>query len=275
MNFIEFIKTKVFLRHFLVSVILSAVLISIVLGMLKWYTHHGESYKIPSLVGLTPDQIDQLTTIDNFEVLIIDSVFDSRQPRGTVLIQEPVAGTMVKKNRKVYLTTVAVLPERVTMPNLVDLTLRQANATIETYGLRLGNVNYVPDIAANAVLAQFYDGEEIEAGYELQKGSKIDLRVGQEMGNGMYQVPFLIGKTRAEAESLLRKYYFVVGDETFEDDADPETARVYSQTPEASNDQFLNPGQPVNLIYRDPEKFDFDEYLQSLENMNQEDDLVE
>ena len=182
MNFIEFIKTKLFLRHFILSVVLSAAIITIILTMLKGYTHHGESYVVPSLVGLLPEQIEQLETINNFEVLIIDSVFDSRQPKGTVLIQEPVAGAHVKKSRKIYLTTVAVLPEQIKMPNLVDLTLRQAKATIETYGLRLGEINYVPDIATNAVLAQSYKGRAIEPGDELLKGSVIDLKVGEETG---------------------------------------------------------------------------------------------
>lgn len=264
MNFIEFVRTKLFFRHFLLSVILTAIIISVILGMLKWYTHHGESYKVPSLLGLTPEQIDQLTTIDYFDVIIIDSVFDSRQPKGTVLIQDPVPNTYVKKGRKVYLTTVAVLPEQIKMPNLIDLTLRQAKATIETYGLRLGQVNYVPDIAANAVLAQFYKGHAVTPGHELLKGSVIDLRVGKETGSGRYQIPDLIGKTREEAIGILTRYYFVVGDETFEDNADPSTARVFSQSPAANESEFLNPGSPVNLTFRDPAKFDFDEYLESL-----------
>lgn len=275
MNFIEFVRTKLFLRHFLLSIVLTAIIISVILGMLKWYTHHGESYKVPSLLGLTPEQIDQLTTIDYFDVTIIDSVFDSRQPKGTVLIQEPVPGTYVKMGRKVYLTTVAVLPERVKMPNLIDLTLRQAKSTIETYGLRLGQINYVPDIAANAVLGQFHKGREIDPGYELLKGSVIDLKVGKETGSGRYQVPNLIGKTREEAEAILTRYYFVIGDETFEDNADPATARVYSQHPPANQSEFLNPGSPVNLTFRDPEKFNFDEYLESLNEEDEVQELIE
>lgn len=266
MNFIEFIRTKLFFRHFILSVVLSVILISLVLGLLKWYTHHGEAFKVPSLLGLTPDQIEQLTTIDNFEIIIIDSVFDSRQPKGTVLIQDPVPETYVKKGRKIYLTTVAVLPERVNMPNLVDLTLRQAKATIETYGLKLGQINYVPDIAANAVLAQYYKGRTVEPGFELMKGSVIDLKVGEEAGSGKYSVPFVIGKTKEEAETILHRSYFVIGEETFEDGADPETAKVYSQSPAADNNDLLNAGQPVNLIYRDPDKFDFEKYLESLQN---------
>lgn len=243
--------------------------------MLNWYTHHGEAYKVPSLVGLTPEQIYQLTTIENFEVLVIDSVFDSRQPIGTVLIQEPVPGSFVKQNRKIYLTTVAVLPEQVTMPNLVDLTLRQAKSTIETYGLRLGKIDYVPDLAVNAVLGQYFKGKEVQPGHELLKGSIIDLKVGEERGSGRYAIPFLIGKTREEAEALLNKFYFVIGDETYEEGALPETAKVYSQSPDANDKQLYNAGQPVNLTYRDPEKFDFNNYIESMEEENSGEEMIE
>jgi beta-lactam-binding protein with PASTA domain len=262
MNFIQFITTRVFLRQLLIAIVITSAVVALVLSMLKWYTHHGESVVVPNLVGLNPSQIEQLETIDNFEVIVVDSVFDSRQPSGSVIIQDPVAGSNVKKHRKIYLTTVAVLPEQVSMPDLVDLTLRQASAALETYGLELGNVSYVPDIAANAVLAQFYRNREIAPGTMVLKGSVISLRVGQNAGNGRYQVPFLIGKTRAEAHSLIQENYLLVGEETFEENADPETARVYSQSPSFANGMMLNAGQSVNLVYRDPAVFDFDAYLE-------------
>lgn len=266
MNFIEFIKTRVFVRHFLLSVALTAVVITLVLTALKWYTHHGESVIVPSLIGLTPEQINQLETTSDIEIIITDSVFDSKLPRGSVIIQDPIAGSSVKRNRKVYLTTVAVMPEKVAMPNLVDLSLRQASATLETYGLKLGKVTYVPDIAANAVLGQFYKNREIEPDFEILKGSVIDLRVGESSGGGRYKLPFLIGKTRQEALNLLNNNLLTIGEEIYEDDADPETARVYSQSPSYSQQRMMNVGQPVSLVFKDPATFDFDTYLQGFAN---------
>jgi beta-lactam-binding protein with PASTA domain len=262
MKFTEFIQTKVFLRHLTISVVLSAVIIAFVLSMLKWYTHHGESVTVPTLIGLSPEQIGQLETIENFEVIVVDSVFDARQPKGTVIIQDPLPGSNVKRQRKIYLTTVALLPEQVSMPGLVDLTLRQASATLETYDLILGGISYVPDIAANAVLAQFYKGREITPGTPILKGSVISLRVGQSMGNGRFQIPFLLGKTRAEAMQILDRYYLTPGEEVFENDADPETARVFSQSPDFARGLMVNAGQPVSLVYRDPEVFDFKSFLE-------------
>lgn len=264
MNFFEFIQTRVFLKHFILTVALTLLIITLVLGALKWYTHHGESVQVPALVGLTPEQISQLETISNFEVIVVDSVFDSRQPKGTVIIQDPQPGSNVKRMRKIYLTTVAVLPEQVNMPNLVDLTLRQASATLETYGLKLGSISYVPDIAENAVLAQLYRNQNIEPGTGILKGSVISLKVGQSMGNGRYQIPFLIGKTRDEARKILERNYLSVGEETFEDDAEPATARVYSQSPSFVRGMMLNAGQQVSLVFRDPVIFDFDTYLENM-----------
>ena len=266
MNFIEFIKTRVFLRHLLLSVALMTLVITLILVALKWYTHHGESMVVPSLIGLTPEQIDQLETTSDLQIIVTDSVFDSKLPRGSVIIQDPVAGSSVKYNRKVYLTTVSVMPEKVAMPNLVDLTLRQASATLETYGLKLGKITYVPDIAANAVLAQSYKNQNIDPNFEILKGSVIDLRVGESSGGGRYLLPFLIGKTRQQALDLLNNNRLTVGEETFEDDADPNTARVYSQNPSYSSQRMMNVGQPVSLVFKDPDNFDFEVYLQEFAN---------
>lgn len=262
MNFFEYIGTRVFVRQLLQSVALTIVISVLVVLALKWYTHHGESVIVPSLVGLTPDQIDQMETVSDFEIIILDSVYDTRMPGGSVLIQDPVPGSKVKRNRKVYLTTVAIMPEKVEMPDLVDLSLRQATATLETYGLKLGKITYVPDIAANAVLGQYHRNANIKPGMELLKGSVIDLRVGQETGGGRYYLPFLIGKTRQEAHDLINKNLLSVGTETFEDNADPETARVYSQNPSYTENSLLSAGHPVSLVYKDPDSFDFESFMQ-------------
>lgn len=262
MNFLEFIRTRVFVRNFLLSVALTIVVITLILWALKWYTHHGESMIVPSLLGLTPVQIEQLETISDLEVIIVDSVFDAKMPRGSVLIQDPVPGSKVKRNRKIYLITVAVMPEKVDMPDLVDLSLRQAGATLETYGLQLGKVTYVPDIAANAVLGQYYKNQTIEPGFEILKGSVIDLKVGQSYGGGRFQLPFLIGKTRQEALNLLNNNLLALGGEIYDDNADPETARVYSQSPSYFPGRLLNAGQPVSLVFKDPSEFDFETHLQ-------------
>lgn len=261
MNIIQFIRTRVFWRNLAASVILTIIIAALVLWMLKGYTHHGESVTVPSLIGMMPGQFGELQTIEYFDVIIVDSVYDARLPKGSVAIQDPLPGANVKKNRKIYLTLVSTLPEKVSMPNLIDLTLRQAKATLETYGLQLAEVKYVPDIAQNAVLGQSYQGKPIQPGQVILKGSFIELKVGRSVGSGRVQIPMLLGKSRDEALALLGDSYLTLGDETYEDEANPQTARVYQQYPSYVKGMLINAGQTVNLVFRDPQKFDFDEYL--------------
>ena len=63
---------------------------------------------------------------------------------------------------------------------------------------------------------------------------------------------------------MLKNRYLGPGEEVFEDNADPETARVYTQTPSYVRGLLLNAGQTVSLVFRDPDKFDFDAYLQTM-----------
>jgi hypothetical protein len=65
----------------------------------------------------------------------------------------------------------------------------------------------------------------------------------------------------------------VIGNEIFEDDAVAETAKVYSQSPSADQNEFYTAGQPVNLVYRDPDTFNFEEYLEQLNALDESPDI--
>ena len=119
---------------------------------------------------------------NHLEYIIADSIYDATKTKGMVLAQDPLPGTKVKKYRKVYITVIANMPERVKMPNLVDLTLRQAIAMLETYGLKVGKLSYIPDIAENSVLKQNLNGKALNPETMVDKGSKIDLVFRQRFG---------------------------------------------------------------------------------------------
>ncbi|MEI6750442.1 MAG: PASTA domain-containing protein [Bacteroidales bacterium] len=263
MNFVQFVATKTFLKHLGVAVLIFIILSWAVLASLGVYTKHGESANVPDFNGLTMDQIAKLESSKDFELVVIDSVYDASKRKGTVISQEPQPRSHVKAHRKIYLTLVASLPEQVSMPDLVDLSLRQATAILQTYGLKLGSISQVADIANNAVLRQLYHGRTIIKGKFLTKGSTIDLVVGSGLGGDKVQIPFLIGKTRQEAIMELRRFSLNVGTETYDQNTDSIDARVYEQEPHYTIGRYLNLGNPVNLIFRSSLDFDFDSYIRS------------
>jgi beta-lactam-binding protein with PASTA domain len=109
----------------------------------------------------------------------------------------------------------------------------------------MGNIKYEPDLAQNAVLKQLYEGDEIEAGAYLAKGSKIDLVVGDGLGNTVMEIPDLSGMELEEAEFIIVGSGLKVGSILFED------PQYEGQEPEELIEQ-LAPGERFVVVRQNP-----------------------
>lgn len=178
MNFLRFLFSLRFLKHLLIATGITLILIWITLEGLAWYTKHNDYIVVPDFRGRYLQEVAGNPDYRNYQFSVIDSVFDPDKPNGSVLTQDPNPGSKVKKNRMVYLTITSVTPEKTPMPELRDLTLRQAQTMLESAGLRLGKIMYIKSFDENAVQNQYYDGKPVRAGTLIDKGSKITLSVG-------------------------------------------------------------------------------------------------
>lgn len=168
------------------------------------YTHHGESVTVPDLEGFHYDEVQEyLAGRDLIMEVTLDSGFVAEAEPLVVLKQNPKPGAKVKQERKIYVTLNAKNAPLIKMPNLVNTPLKNAQEIIANFGLVRGDIVYVPDIGHNAVLKQKYRGREIKEGLEIPKGSKIDLVVGDGLGNQVLTMPNIIGMDDLEAEFLI------------------------------------------------------------------------
>jgi beta-lactam-binding protein with PASTA domain len=265
MSFGQFIKSRVFFRQFLVSVIITVALLFAVFQILAIYTFHGKEVKVPDYTGLTLNELKASATYADFDFVVVDSVYDPQKEKGTIVTQDPLPNSEVKQHRKLYLTVIASVPEKVSMPDLKDLTLRQAMATLQTYGLQMGRTDFVPDIGVNAVLKQMYKGREIRPGTMMEKGATIDLVLGLGLGGTRIHVPFLVGMTRSAALNLLSTDSLYMGAEIYMDTKDTVNARVYKQSPAYAPGLYLNIGQSIDIWFKTDESFDWDTYLKTFD----------
>ncbi len=262
MSIIHFLKSKTFLIHVVLAFAFAIAVLWFALKLLDIYTMHGKTITVPDLKGIETEEAIQILEDNNLRAVINDSVFDSTREKGTISSQNPDAGKEVKKNRTVYLTTIAILPEMVEMPDLNDLSLRQALAILDNYGLRAGKLEYVPNIARDNVLQQKYNNGTIEPGTLIEKGTAIDLELGTGESGNLVTVPFMVGKPREEAILLLNQSSLNIGEEVFLDDEESEDLRVYRQNPGMETGMVkLQRGKEVDLFYRSAENFDFEEYM--------------
>jgi beta-lactam-binding protein with PASTA domain len=222
------------LLHLTIMIVLG---ITIFLVFFNWYlpkvTNHDETITVPSLEGVSYNQLDEYLSSRNLRFEVNDSSFSSEYPPLTVLKQYPKPGALVKENRKIFIALNATTPPEVKMPRLIDSSVRNAQLVLQSFGLELGEISYEPDPIANTVLEQRYNGRPIEDGSYLPKGSKIDLVVGDGKGQQSFQTPNLLGMDLEEAEFTAIGSGLQIGNVQYEKAPDKTPNTVIRQIPPA------------------------------------------
>jgi beta-lactam-binding protein with PASTA domain len=196
-------------------------------------TNHGESITVPDLAGLELNELDEfLLSRDLRYEVTPDSGFSADLPPYSVLTQTPKPGDKVKENRKIYISINAVNPPMIKMPKLVDGSLKNAQMVMESYDLKLGEIIYEPHEFQNAVLKQLIDGEEIEEGIDIPKGTVVDLVIGNGLGRP-FEMPDLLESMQEDAEFIIKGNGLRLGTINQKQVDDKAAGLVIQQYPEA------------------------------------------
>ena len=246
-------------RNLLIALVLVVVLIVGAMVFLNVATKHNQELVVPDFSNMTVPEAQAAASQAGMRVEVTDSVFVKRMKKGAVRDQNPSPGSKVKQGRRITLTINALNAKKVTMPNLVGLSLRQALAELQSRGLTPGKLIYVEDLATNNVLRQLRGNREIQPGESIESETVINLVLGLEpdADNGTF-VPDLIGKRYLNAVDLVRKQSLNIKtlrfDDSVKDYDDSLNAVVYRQTPEVSEIP-VTIGDEVSLYFTvDPEK---------------------
>jgi beta-lactam-binding protein with PASTA domain len=157
----------------------------------------------------------------------------------------------VKHGRTIFFTICATKPEQVAMPKLTDISFRQALNLMMSFGLNIGNVDYIPSEFPNLVLGQKLYGKPVKEGTLVNKGANIDLTVGQNRFGEQTEIPNLTGVRLDQAYELIAVSYLNVGaviyDNSFESGADSAAARIWQQRPEPVPGDMIEQGKSIDL----------------------------
>jgi beta-lactam-binding protein with PASTA domain len=256
-DFGSFLITKAFLKHVGFALLAAFILFFVVFQSLDAFTHHGEGLSVPDFTGKSIHEAMATADKSDLVIEVVDSVYNAPGKKGTIIAQTPPPDFKVKKGRTIHVQIKTFNPERIHMPDFTGVSLIQAKADIETYGLKIGKLTYVPDIATNNVLEQMYRGRAIAPGSWIEKNSRIDLVLGMGKSDEITIVPDLLGTTRSDAIQKATDYSFNIGamifDETVITTEDSATATVWKQSPVKNFQSTM--GTPIDLwLTLDPEK---------------------
>ena len=249
-EFLHFLFSKLFLKSLLKVLGIFLVIVLLIFTWLRIYTRHSQGILVPDFFGMTIEQVDKITKDKKLRCMVVDSVYVNSAKKGSILDQNPPPGFKVKKNRTIFLTINAFNPEKVMIPNVTGISLREAKAVLEMRGLVEGRILYVPDIAMNYVLKQQINGKPVSEGTLIIKGSRIDLVLGRGQSNQTVEVPLLVGMRLYEAEQRLINSYLnpgaIIYDNSVLSSEDSMSARIYKQRPDI-NAIGTNLGSPVDI----------------------------
>ncbi len=255
-SLLMFLKDKKFWKNFLIATVSILVISFLIFKGFDIYTRHGSSVEVPDVVGMNIEEATKELKSKGFKVEIVDSLYDLPEELkdknidfGDVIMQNPKAKEKVKKGRRFYLMVRTSTPPMVEMPDLVDLSLRQAISILEAKGLKFGRA--IPKPGLPPVQRQLFKGVVIKPGTKIPKGSVIDVWVGSGDGEAVeIEIPSLVGLTRNEALKRLGNYGLNPGAEVFTVAMrDSSEAKVIRQSPVPNPENKINQGEDIDIWY--------------------------
>jgi beta-lactam-binding protein with PASTA domain len=180
-------KTKEFFGKFCSKflfwnlIAMALVVILLVVGVnygLDWYTHHGESIRVPNIEGMRIDKARETMEECGLEIVVTDSGYNRRLPADCVLTQNPGAGLTVKSGHIIYVTINSSNSPSVAIPDVVDnSSYREAEAKLISLGFKVLPPQYVTG-EKDWVYGVSCNGRKVSTGERISIEQPLTLLVG-------------------------------------------------------------------------------------------------
>ena len=174
--FVKLIKNP-YVLNLLLAVVVTCGLIY---GTLKWldkYTRHNEAVVVPDVKGLKMEEAAEFFKNNNLRYNVIDSVFSKEVEPGAIVELVPAAGSKVKEGRIVFITVNALTSQMATIPDVEDLSFRQAYALLRARGFESVEIEYVAGDFKDLAVSVELRGKTLEKGEHVPLTAPLVLKV--------------------------------------------------------------------------------------------------
>nr|WP_299345623.1 PASTA domain-containing protein [Allomuricauda sp.] len=178
-HFLSFLKSKVFLLQLGLALVATILICYLLLRWLENSTNHGEFVEVPDFSKMSVMEMRKAVEDAGLRYQVLDSSnYNPEYPRFSILEQDPPAGNKVKTNRKIYFTVNPSGYKKVTVPDIIQVTQRNASSMLRAVGLEVQRVTYIDELGKDMVYRMKHKGKYIKPGDKLPKTSKIELVCG-------------------------------------------------------------------------------------------------
>ena len=209
--------------------------------IMPWIVHSRREISIPNLVGMERGQAVETIDLRGLTPVVVDTAPSNTIKPGRILYQNPVANSIVREKRNVYLT-VSGGEQKVSVPNLRGRSLRDAKITLEQLELQLGTVTYTSsNMPSETVISQ-----NVQAGQRAGHGKRIDVSVSNGPALSQIDVPTVVGLNLDEAQKRLVAAGLRIGAITSKQSKTLVPNTVVSQSP--SGRDKVDSNTPIDVV---------------------------
>ena len=190
-------------------------------------TRHGEEFPLPDIRGMSlTDAVDTLKSL-GIELQIAGEEPVPDMPEGRIVSQNPLAGSMVKVERRVKVV-VSAGEQMVEVPELVGFSQRQTELKLREAGLAVGTFNWArsDSLPVNVVVYTVPSGGSL-----VPEGTTVNLYFNQGTQSDVIFVPQFVGMNLDDAEYIADSLGLILGrvDRTVSDELLPNTIMWQSE----------------------------------------------
>ena len=140
---------------------------------------------VPSLEGKDVVYALELLTELELNTKVKGSEYTADIPKNYVVFQEPQAGAEIKKGRDVKIV-LSKGPQTISMPNLLDLSVQQANIILEEHGICQGELSrtYNNRVEKDHIITQVPS-----QGTTISRGGCVDLLISMGRQPEAFKMP--------------------------------------------------------------------------------------
>jgi D-alanine-D-alanine ligase len=256
-GFFQYLKSSVFLKQVLFIIGSLVLLIFIVQMWLRYYTNHGQKIELPKFVGMQLDEAREIAESKSFILQVEDSIFIVGKPGGLITDQTPKSGSLVKENRKIYITVTKYNTETVKVADLptmygnafdqkkTELKYRDIECVVKDYAYDPGEPNHILEVYYKGELIISKDGRRDEV--VIDKGGTLECIVSRRDG-GDVTIPDLRCLEVEEARFILESSKIQVGDIIKKGTIEPDAILyIVAQSPPYDGISNIKMGEKINI----------------------------
>ncbi|MDR2147163.1 MAG: PASTA domain-containing protein [Tannerella sp.] len=161
------------------------LMVYLVLKFVDIYTNHNQAVVVPDVRGLQIEEAEPFLRKNMLKYVLIDSIYSKDHAPGAIVEMMPGANAKVKKNRTVLITVNAKTEKKATIPEVSDISYREAALLLRSRGFTDIEYKYVSGPYRDLAIGVQYGGQMVQSGTRVPLSAKLILVISE--GDTYYQ----------------------------------------------------------------------------------------